>query len=83
MIADIVDVARDLAMPFEARVPAVGRPATEIKRLPILGIEETCSEYYLRITANDKPGVLSQISKVFVFVIVTMVDHLSINQNHY
>ena len=42
-------------------VPIQGTTLAPAKILPI---DQIHSEYYLRITARDKPGVLSQISKI-------------------
>lgn len=64
VIADLVDVARQLEVPAEQRVPALGVVADAVRPLAILPIQSIVSEYYLRITARDKPGVLSQISKI-------------------
>ena len=64
VIADLVDVARRMGAPFEQQVPALGVVPEAVVALPILPIEQIESEYYLRITAKDKPGVLSQISKI-------------------
>jgi len=64
VIADLVDVARQLEVSTEQRVPALGVVADAIRPQAILPVELIVSEYYLRITARDKPGVLSQISKI-------------------
>ena len=64
VIADLVDVSRILDVPFEQRVPALGVVAEAIREQPILPIEEIESQYYLRITAQDKPGVLSRITQI-------------------
>lgn len=64
VIADLVDVARQLELSPEQRVPALGFIAEAIQSQTILPIETIHSEYYLRITARDKSGVLSQISKI-------------------
>lgn len=64
VIADIVDVARQLEVKSDQRVPPLGVVSEAIRARPILAIDEIVSEYYLRITAREKPGVLSQISKI-------------------
>jgi homoserine dehydrogenase len=64
VIADVVDVARQLEISLEQRVPALGVVTEAVRAQMILPIESIVSEYYLRITARDKPGVLSQISKI-------------------
>jgi len=64
VIADIVDVARNLSAPFEQRVPPLGVMADAIRPQAIVAIDNIESEYYLRITAKDKPGVLSKITQI-------------------
>lgn len=64
VIADLVDVARQLEVQPEQRVPALGVVSAAVRPLEILPVDKIVSEYYLRITAWDKPGVLSQISKI-------------------
>jgi len=64
VIADLVDVARQLEVSPDQRVPALGVIAEAVQPQKILPIDMIISEYYLRITARDKPGVLSQISKI-------------------
>lgn len=64
VIADLVDVARNLSTPFANRVPALGFAAESIRAQQIVSIDDIESSYYLRITANDKPGVLSKITHI-------------------
>jgi homoserine dehydrogenase len=64
VIADLVDVARQQEVRLEQRVPALGVVAEAVRPQAILPIEQIVSEYYLRMTARDKPGVLSHISKI-------------------
>ena len=64
LIADIIDISRamraGLAQPL---VPALGFQNLR-KDIPVLDIEEIESEYYLRIPARDKVGVMAKISNV-------------------
>jgi len=64
VIADIIDIARNASTAFENRVPTLGFITDAIRAQPILAIDDIESEYYLRITANDKPGVLSRITQI-------------------
>jgi homoserine dehydrogenase len=64
VIADLVDVARTIDVSSEHRVPPLGVIAEAIREQAILAIEEIESQYYLRITAQDKPGVLSKITQI-------------------
>lgn len=65
VVADIVDLARELSAGQTCRVPALGFAATELKDLPILPMEQVVTPWYLRIIAEDKPGVLSSIATIF------------------
>ncbi|HSF31264.1 MAG TPA: homoserine dehydrogenase [Candidatus Tectomicrobia bacterium] len=64
VVGDIVDIARDLVTGGCGRVPPAGyRPGYEVE-LRLKPMEEVLSEYYLRFSVVDKPGVLSKISGV-------------------
>lgn len=62
VVADIVDLARAISVGQPVRVPGLG--FTTLKDLPILPIEEVETAYYMRISALDKPGVLSRIAQI-------------------
>lgn len=64
VIADIVDVARTLNADPSHRVPYLAFQQHALLDTPVLGIEDIVSSYYLRISALDKPGVLSRIAQV-------------------
>lgn len=61
VVADIVDVARNLAAGVSQRVPVM-HFTKQAKR--ILPIAEVVSQYYLRFSAMDRPGVLAKISGI-------------------
>jgi homoserine dehydrogenase len=64
VVGDIIDIARDLVIGGRGRVPpAAYRPGHDVK-LRLKPMEEVLSEYYLRFSVLDKPGVLSKISGV-------------------
>ena len=65
VVADIVDLARDLSAGQACRVPALGFASAELKDLSILPMEQVVTPWYLRIIAEDKPGVLSSIASIF------------------
>mgnify|MGYP001828636778 CR=1 FL=1 len=65
VVADIVDLARDLAAGQICRVPALGFAAAELRDLPIVSMDRVSTAWYLRMEAEDKPGVLSQIASIF------------------
>ncbi len=64
VVGDIIDVARTLLAAPEQRVPYLGFQTefvTEQKHLPM---EEIETANYLRMSAADKPGVLSKIATI-------------------
>ncbi|MBX2858130.1 MAG: homoserine dehydrogenase [Cellvibrionaceae bacterium] len=64
VIADIVHIARSVRNGRAPGVPHLGFANTQAANLPILPIEDIESSYYLRMSAEDKPGVLSQVCQV-------------------
>jgi homoserine dehydrogenase len=64
VVADIVDVARTLTADPEHRVPHLAFQADALSSEPVLAIDEVETVYYLRMVAEDKPGVLSQVSQI-------------------
>jgi len=64
VVGDIIDLARDLSKGIWGRVPPLGHPWESLEDLPIKPMDEVLTNYYLRFTAVDKPGVLSAISGV-------------------
>ncbi len=65
IVADIVDLARELSAGQSCRVPALGVATADLKTLPVLPMEQVVTPWYLRIIAEDKPGVLSSIASIF------------------
>jgi len=63
VVADIVDVVRVISSP-QSSVPALAFHDDHLSDLPILPMEEVQSAYYLRITALDQVGVLSDITEI-------------------
>ena len=64
VIADIVDVARAVDSSSANVVPLLGRDLKSLKQQPIMPIEEIETSFYMRFSALDKPGVLSDITKI-------------------
>jgi homoserine dehydrogenase len=64
VVGDIVDIARNLVTGGRGRVPpAAYRPGQQVE-LRMKAMDEVLSEYYLRFSVLDQPGVLSKISGV-------------------
>ena len=64
VVADLMDVARLSSATVEQRVPYLAFQPNSVTDLPILPISEINSAYYLRLRANDKPGVLAGVTKI-------------------
>ncbi|MCK5835959.1 MAG: homoserine dehydrogenase [Desulfobacula sp.] len=64
VVSDIADIARNILSHTRRRVPILGYPEENIKKIPILPMEELNTKYYLRFEAQDHPGVLSKISGI-------------------
>jgi len=65
VVADIVDLARELAQGQQPVVAGLGVKGASIVEQRILPIEEVHSAHYMRMTVEDKPGVLSEIAQIF------------------
>lgn len=64
VVADLVDIARTLGATPEQQVAALAFQADALSDEPILPIEQCETAYYLRIQAQDHPGVLAQVSSI-------------------
>ena len=63
VVADIIDVARMISHP-ESSVPPLAFQDASSSDQAILPMNDVISSYYLRITAVDKAGVLSDITEI-------------------
>jgi len=64
VVADLVDVTRALTSDPENRVPHLAFQPEAIADIPVLPIEEVECPCYLRLSAEDKPGVLADITRI-------------------
>ncbi|MGD8712438.1 MAG: homoserine dehydrogenase [Thiohalophilus sp.] len=64
VVADLVDVVRVLTTDPENRVPHLAFQPDAITDLPILNMDEVQTAYYLRMQAEDKPGVLAEVTRI-------------------
>ncbi|MFT5482327.1 MAG: homoserine dehydrogenase [Halieaceae bacterium] len=64
VIADLVDIARNVSAELSERVPYLGYHDVGISEQVILDISQIRSAYYLRMSVQDRPGVLSQITSI-------------------
>lgn len=64
VVADIVDLARDLSAGQQSRVPSLGVASADITDLPIIPMVDVKTPWYLRMEAQDKPGVMTQVTRI-------------------
>lgn len=64
VIADIIDVARTITTDAQNRVPHLAFQPDQIVDIPILPITEVETAYYLRMRADDRPGVMADITRI-------------------
>lgn len=64
VVADLVDAVRALTCEPENRVPHLAFQPNAIVELPILSADDIKTGYYLRLTAEDKPGVLADVTRI-------------------
>ena len=64
VVADIVDVVRDIDLENGTRVPSLAFGQEDLSSTAILSMEQVETAYYLRMMANEKPGVLAQVTKI-------------------
>lgn len=65
VVADVVDVVRALTTDPENHVPHLAFQANSITNIPLLTADEITTAYYLRLNAEDKPGVLAKVTGIF------------------
>ncbi len=63
-ISDTVDIARNLLSGASGRVPLLSYQMGNIRKIPIMPVDEILIHYYFRFSAMDRPGVLSKISGI-------------------
>ncbi|HQR60882.1 MAG TPA: homoserine dehydrogenase [Methylophilaceae bacterium] len=64
VVADLVDVTRMETADPHQRVPHLAFQPDQLSDLPILPMSEVRSAYYLRMRAQDKPGVLADVTRI-------------------
>lgn len=64
VVADIVDVVRAHSAESTPFVPHLAFQPHAIADTPILPMDEVITSYYLRLTANDRPGVLAHVTRI-------------------
>jgi homoserine dehydrogenase len=65
VVADIIDLARNLKSNNVTPIPILGFAKNAIKSKRMLSIDEINSEFYLRFSMKNESGVLAKITQVF------------------
>jgi homoserine dehydrogenase len=65
VVADLVDVVRVLTADPGNRVPHLAFQPQAIMAQPVVPIDEVRCSFYLRMVAEDRPGVLAEVARVF------------------
>ncbi len=64
VIADVIDIAREIAEDSSPVVPHLGFASDYVSGLSVQPMAELETAYYLRLSALDRPGVLSDITQI-------------------
>jgi homoserine dehydrogenase len=64
VVADVIDVVRALTSDPENRVPHLAFQANALADIPVLPADSFHTAYYLRLNAEDKPGVLAEVTRI-------------------
>ena len=64
-VADITDIVRAMGSDPSHQVPPLAFQSDALQDLRVLPADDIESGYYLRITAEDKPGVMADIAGIF------------------
>lgn len=64
VVGDLVDIARNIISRTVGRLPLLSYQMANIRKIPIIPVEDIFTHYYIRFHALDRPGVLSKISGI-------------------
>ena len=65
VVADIIDTVRTIDAPLHHKVPLLGFQTNAMRDTPVVSIDDVETAYYLRMEAEDHPGVLAEVSDTF------------------
>lgn len=68
VVGDVIEIARNIIECRGLRVPPSGYPEERIASSGVMDMSDIVTNYYLRVQALDRPGVLSKVSGI-------MADH--------
>lgn len=64
VVSDVADIARNIKAGIAGRIPHLGYMKDISNQKTFMDIEDIISNYYLRINALDRPGVLAKVAGV-------------------
>ncbi len=64
VIADIVDVTRALTTDPENRVPHLAFQPDALSDIPVVGMDDIETAFYLRMSAKNEAGVLAEVTRI-------------------
>ncbi|TDR32193.1 homoserine dehydrogenase [Hydromonas duriensis] len=64
VIADLIDVTRTITADPEHRVPHLAFQPDALANIPMLPLSSVKTRYYLRLTVQDRTGVLADITRI-------------------
>ncbi len=64
VVADIVDLARELGVGQRCPVPSLGVSADALKAQSYVPMQDVVTPWYLRMEAEDRPGVMSRVTSL-------------------
>lgn len=64
VVADLVDVAREVNTEPKYRVPFLAFQSHALSDEAVVGVQDVETRYYLRMDAQDTPGVLADVTRI-------------------
>jgi homoserine dehydrogenase len=64
VVADIIDIARNILTNSGSRVPVLAYQPKALRNRPLSPMDDVSCQHYIRFSALDQPGVLSKIAGV-------------------
>ncbi len=83
VVADIMDIARNIKYNSFLRVPLMAFPFNFVKKREILKMDDLEMSYYLRFTVKDQAGVLSKISGLLGDYNISIKSVIQLNKGEY
>lgn len=64
VVGDTVDLVRNILSGSKRRLPLLSYQFDNIKKIPVMPVEDIFTNYYFRFSALDHPGVLSKLAGI-------------------